>query len=207
MRPTALRSASHHLASAIFMSPKSPIQPSVEVAAPLTTGRILQSLVEPPAASDPIARTLRPRPGRPRRVKGSQSTPTLEVPCDPAARSGNVAPVEPARCIVPPIDGIAVSADEATPASNQVVQDSSVPAPRPKTKRRAQIPITVDAVPASASVNDRDLIRRTDASAPLPMTIEELSCPKRKRTIMGRYVIGNELKPGERWKRRLFKGR
>ena len=200
MRPTALRSASHHLASAIFMSPKSPIQPSVEVAAPLTTGRILQSLVEPPAASDPIARTLRPRPGRPRRVKGSQSTPTLEVPCDPAARSGNVAPVEPARCIVPPIDGIAVSAGEATPASNQVVQDSSVPAPRPKTKRRAQIPITVDAVPASASVNDR-------ASAPLPMTIEELSCPERKRTIMGRYVIGNELKPGERWKRRLFKGR
>ena len=200
MRPTALRSASHHLASAIFMSPKSPIQPSVEVAAPLTTGRILQSLVEPPAASDPIARTLRPRPGRPRRVKGSQSTPTLEVPCDPAARSGNVAPVEPARCIVPPIAGIAVSAGEATPASNQVVQDSSVPAPRPKTKRRAQIPITVDAVPASASVNDR-------ASAPLPMTIEELSCPERKRTIMGRYVIGNELKPGERWKRRLFKGR
>jgi hypothetical protein len=200
MRPTALRSASHHLASAIFMSPKSPIQPSVEVAAPLTTGRILQSLVEPPAASDPIARTLRPRPGRPRSVKGSQSTPTLEVPCDPAARSGNVAPVEPARCIVPPIDGIAVSAGEATPASNQVVQDSSVPAPRPKTKRRAQIPITVDAVPASASVNDR-------ASAPRPMTIEELSCPERKRTIMGRYVIGNELKPGERWKRRLFKGR
>lgn len=31
--------------------------------------------------------------------------------------------------------------------------------------------------------------------------------PKRKRTIMGRYVFGDEFKPGERWKRRLSKGR
>jgi hypothetical protein len=32
-----------------------------------------------------------------------------------------------------------------------------------------------------------------------------LSANGRKRTIMARYVFGNEEKPGERWKRRLLR--
>src|SRR5271165_4551728 len=35
------------------------------------------------------------------------------------------------------------------------------------------------------------------------LAVDDVSRPKRKRTIMGRYVFGDELKPGERWKRRL----
>jgi hypothetical protein len=34
-----------------------------------------------------------------------------------------------------------------------------------------------------------------------------LSANDRKRTIMARYVFGNEDKPGERWKRRLLRSR
>lgn len=205
IRPDAFESASHRLASAMFVAPSAPIQPSIEVAARLPTGRILQSLVESPAAWDPLSRALRRRPGRPRKEQGSQLAPALEVPCDLPARLANVEPVEG---VVPPSDGIAVSADEATTAaSNQVVQNSCVPTPRPKAKRRVQITIALDAKPSSAPAKDQALICRTDASAALPMAIDEPSRPKRKRTIMGRYVFGNELKPGERWKRRLLKVR
>jgi hypothetical protein len=203
-RPDAFESASHRLASAKFVAPKAPIQPSDELAAPLPTGRILQSLVESPAAWDPLSRALGRRPGRPRKEQGSQLAPALDVPCDLPARLANVEPVEG---VVPPSDGIAVSAEEATAASNQVVQNSCVPKPRPKAKRRVQTTIALDAKPASASAKDQAIIRRTDASAAFPMAVDEPSCPKRKRTIVGRYVFGNELKPGERWKRRLIKGR
>jgi hypothetical protein len=34
-----------------------------------------------------------------------------------------------------------------------------------------------------------------------------LSANGRKRTIMARYVFGNEDKPGECWKRRLLRSR
>ncbi len=44
-------------------------------------------------------------------------------------------------------------------------------------------------------------------NAALLTTVDDVSRPKRKRTIMGRYVFGDELKPGEHWKRRLSKGR
>ena len=203
IRPNAFESASHQLASAVFMAPKAAIQPSVEIAAPLPTGRILQSLVESPAALDTMSRVLR-RPGRPRKEQGSQSKPTLEVPCGLPAQ---LADIEPMECVVPPSDAIAVSAGEATAASNPVVQDSCVSTPRPKAKRRVQITIALDAEPASASAEDEALVRRADASAALPMAIDEHSSPKRKRTIMGRYVFRNELKLGERWKRRLIEGR
>jgi hypothetical protein len=51
------------------------------------------------------------------------------------------------------------------------------------------------------------LITRPDALGALPTAVDDVSRPKRKRTIMGRYVFDDELKPGERWKRRLVKGR
>jgi hypothetical protein len=41
----------------------------------------------------------------------------------------------------------------------------------------------------------------------LPTAVADVSRPNRKRTIMGRYVFGDEFKPGERWKRRRSKGR
>ena len=137
MRPTASEALLINLRQLCSWRPRAPIQPSVEIAAPLPTGRILQSLVEPPAASDTNCASAEAATGRPRKVQGSQSTPTLEVPCDPAARSGNVAPVEPARCIVPPIDGIAVSAGEAT---RRRIRSSKTPAFHATPKDKTQGP-------------------------------------------------------------------
>ena len=44
----------------------------------------------------------------------------------------------------------------------------------------------------------------TDFPATLPSSVDDRSPRSRKRTIMARYVFGEELKPGERWKRRLL---
>ena len=50
-----------------------------------------------------------------------------------------------------------------------------------------------------------------DATARAPSQVVAdgltLSANGRKRTIMARYVFGNEDKPGERWKRRLLRSR
>jgi len=47
----------------------------------------------------------------------------------------------------------------------------------------------------------------TDSPATLPSRVDDRSPQGRKRTIMARYVFGDELKPGERWKRRLLTSR
>jgi hypothetical protein len=48
---------------------------------------------------------------------------------------------------------------------------------------------------------------RTDSPATLPSRVADRSPQGRKRTIVARYVFGDELKPGERWKRRLLSSR
>ena len=47
----------------------------------------------------------------------------------------------------------------------------------------------------------------TDSPATLPSKVDVGSPQGRKRTIMARYVFGDELKPGDRWKRRLLTSR
>jgi hypothetical protein len=92
-----------------------------------------------------------------------------------------------------------------TATANCVVGKSDGPAPRAKAKRSVQIPIAIDASPVPVSAKDQGSIRETDALGALPTAVEDVSRPNRKRTIRGRYVVGDELKPGERWKRRLSK--
>jgi hypothetical protein len=43
-----------------------------------------------------------------------------------------------------------------------------------------------------------------DSPAMPPSSADERSRQSRKRTIMGRHTFGDELKLGERWKRRLL---
>jgi len=98
--------------------------------------------------------------------------------------------------------------DIPTATANRVVRKKSGgPSPRTKAKRRVQIPIALDASPVPVSAKDQVSITQTDALGALPTAVDDVSRPNRKRTIMGRYVVGDELKPGERWKRRLSKGR
>jgi hypothetical protein len=61
--------------------------------------------------------------------------------------------------------------------------------------------------PVPVSAKDQGSITQTGSLGALPTAVDDVSRPNRKRTIMGRYVFGDELKPGERWKRRLSKGR
>ena len=69
------------------------------------------------------------------------------------------------------------------------------------------MPIAPDASRADASAKDQLFIPRTEPLVALPTSVEDASPPNRKRTILGRYVFGDELKPGERWRQRLRKGR
>ncbi len=104
-------------------------------------------------------------------------------------------------------DLTAGSSGTPTLTANPVVGNSGGPAPRPKAKRRVPIPIAFDARRAAVSAKDERSITRTDSLGTLKTRVEDVSRPNRKRTIMERYVFGDELKPGERWKRRLSKGR
>jgi hypothetical protein len=47
----------------------------------------------------------------------------------------------------------------------------------------------------------------TRATSQVVANVLTLSANGRKRTIMARYVFGNQDKPGERWKRRLLRSR
>ena len=69
------------------------------------------------------------------------------------------------------------------------------------------MPIAPDASRADASAKDELFIIRTEPLGALPTSVDDAAPPNRKRTILGRYVFGDELKPGERWRQRLRKGR
>ena len=93
------------------------------------------------------------------------------------------------------------------PRGPRKVKLSETPAVRPvgaKAKRRDKIAISRDDVRAKPLPNDQRSAIRTDFPATLPSGVDDRSPQGRKRTIMARYVFGDELKPGERWKRRLL---
>ncbi len=100
-----------------------------------------------------------------------------------------------------------VSPRVATTALSQVVGDAGGLALSAKAKRRAEMAISRDDVRAKPLPNDQRSMMATDSPATLPSRVDDRSPQGRKRTIMARYVFGDELKPGERWKRRLLTSR
>ena len=219
--PTAFERESHRLADATFEAKTH--QLSSHDAASFPKRRILESLVpeKPPvgrlqdellsaATLDPKSRARKPPLVRAR--KNSDQT-------SKAPRSSQAAPDLTAKIAERPSlvsdqptgiatsDAIAGLSGTPAAATNRVVETTAGPTPRPKASRRAQIPITLDTGPATLSIKDQRSIARTDSLGALGTRVDDVSPPARKRTIMGRYVFGDELKPGERWKRRLSKGR
>ncbi len=88
--------------------------------------------------------------------------------------------------------------------SSPVDEKAGVAAAPVKPKRQVEKP-----VPRKP---DRDLLlddrQKIGAIAQPPAApVVELAPKVRKRTIMGRYVYGDEPKPGERWKRLLRRTR
>jgi hypothetical protein len=205
---------SHRTAAAAFEA-KNVDQPPVDVAASYRTGRILPSLV----ADEPLGRLLRdasvsavesvplkrpsvrPRKGsaqtyKPPRNSGSSSAESMSLADRLSATSREQSGPRSE-------EGIGVSPSVLTTAPSQVAGNSGGPALRAKAKRRDKMPISLDDGGATPLLNDeRSMI--TDSPAMPPSSAAERSGQSRKRTIMGRHTFGDELKPGERWKRRLF---
>src|SRR5271166_3368898 len=226
-RPTAFEREPHRLAAATFEA-KTSNQPSGDGAASYPKRRILESLVpgKPPpvgrledellsaATSNPKSRARKPRkPPSVRARKGKDQTSqlprNLESSSDLTARLAerpSVASVQTTG--MSPSDATAVSSGSPTATANRIVRNSGGSAPRSKAKRRVQIPLALDDILATVSAKDQRSTSRTDSLKALPTGVDDVSRPnrKRRRTIMGRYVFGDELKPGERWKRRLSKG-
>ena len=220
-RPTAFERESHRVAAATFEA-KTLNQPSSEGTASYPTRRILESLVpeKPPvgrlqgelsaATSNPKSRARKAPLVRARKDKEqtSKAPRSSEASSDLTAHmseSPSVASHQPTG--KSPSDAKAGSSGIPTATANRVVGNSGGPAPHPKARRRVQIPIALDARSAAVSANDQRSIAQTDSVGALETHVDDVSRPNRKRTIVGRYVFGDELKLGERWKRRLSKGR
>ena len=209
---------SHRVTAAAFEAEKS-YQFPVDVSASRPKGRILPSLVPeeplrrqlrdvslPSSTSDPTSRAQKRPPVRAKKGKDQ----TSKSPQNSESWSDQTAPL---------VDNLSAASrrssgvplDEGTGASpiapSQIGENAGGLALRSKAKRRDKMPTSFDDSKATPSLKDQRFRTGTDSlPTPLP-SIDESSRQSRKRTIMGRYVFGDELKPGERWKRRLLRPR
>ena len=198
---------SHRAAAAAFQ-PKKEDEFSVGVAASYPKGRILPSLVahEPLSAAetDPPSRALkrpsvRPIKGRdqtskPPRNLGSSSAESAALADELSAASYQPSSARP---------GIGVSPSGPTLAPSQVDGNSDLPL-RAKEKRQDKMPISRDDGRGTPLLSDQQSTIGKDSPATPQSSLSEPSRQSRKRTILSRYVFRDELKPGERWKRRLL---
>jgi hypothetical protein len=96
-----------------------------------------------------------------------------------------------------------VTLSGSTVASNQVFESSGGRALIPNAKGRRETQVSLDGS-ADPLVKDRQSDTKIDiVTTPVP-TVVEPPRQSRQRNIMARYVFGEELRPGERWKRRLI---
>jgi hypothetical protein len=95
-----------------------------------------------------------------------------------------------------------VSASVPTTTPSEVVENSGGPALRAKAKRRDEMPISRDDGGATPLLNDQRSTT-TDSPAMLASSADGRSRRSRKRTLI-RHAFDDDLKPGERWKRRLL---
>ena len=153
--------------------------------------RTLQDAAPTPTESDPPSRAPKRPPVRPpkRRDQASKSPRR-----NPGFSSDENAPL----------------AESASTTSQQTASAQSVDggvSPRAlsaKAKRKDKIAISRDNVREKHLPNDQRSPLGTDSPATLPSIVDDPPPQSRKRTIIARYVFGDALKPGERWKRRLL---
>ena len=189
----------------VASSPKGRILPSLVPDEPLR--RPLRDAALTTAESEPPSRA----PKRPlvRKLKGKDQTSRL--PRSSRFLSDENAPLAERLSTkarqtlsVKSDEGAGVSSSVSTTAQSQVGRDSGGLALSAKAKRRDKIAVYARA--KLLSIDQRSAIG-PDSPATLSSKIDDRSPQSRKRTIMARYVFGDELKPGERWKRRLLTSR
>jgi hypothetical protein len=183
--------------------------PVAEPGAPRPSGRILPDLSEidlrsveaSSSKAETRGRKFRPtldaaqigRPrGRPRTSRSEIAPPMADPPISaesPACgRLGGSSSIAPSA--VPPASTVIV--DEVSATNARVTRRDKPPTfsetPRAPPSREALRPL----LPADAP---------SEQTSPVP----EESPADRRRKIRGRFIFGGDLKPGERWKRRLPK--
>jgi hypothetical protein len=212
-----------HRASAAAFGAKKVDRSPVDVAASSPKGRILPSLLPEESLRRPLrdAALTRAESDQPSQVPRRPAVRTLNgkdrasrLPQNSSFSSAENAPVADGlstkshRTSSEQSDeGAGVSRRVAPTVQSQVVGESGGLALRAKTKRSDEIAISRDDVRAKPLLNDQRSTIGTDSPATLPSRADDGSPLGRRRTIMARYVFGDELKPGERWKRRLLTSR
>jgi len=206
----------HRVAAEAFEANTSTSPANVAPAQP--TGRILQCLVpdETPRGqprevllSSPSS-DLTSVPQSPRRARASGGgDQTKELPRNSESSPIEITAVQETRSTAshrsssePTGEMTGVTLSGST-ASNRVFESSGGRALIPNAKRRRETQVSLDGS-ADPLVNDRQSDTKMDiVTTPIP-TVVEPPRQSRQRNIMARYVFGEELGPGERWKRRLI---
>jgi hypothetical protein len=211
----------HRAPAAAFVAKE--VDPSPVEVASAPTGRILPSLVR----DEPSGRTLRDAAPAP-----AESAPTSRAPRRSSARpsQGKDQPTKlPQNSSASAHEGQPVVEEQLTASRrmSRVQSDEGAGAsPRgqkgapsrvgggspdlplnAKAKRIDKIATSRDDVRAKPLHDDQRSTTRTDSPAAPPSRVDGPSPESRKRTIMARYVFGDALGPGERWKRRLLTSR
>ena len=188
---------SHRAAAAAFEEKEVDEFP-VDVVASHPMRRILPSLI----ADEPSRRPLRDSA-----LATAESEPPSRAPKwrdAPLAERLSTAPRQTSS--VEPNEGAHASPKDPTTAQSQVVGDSGGLVLGPKARRRDKLAISCDDHRAKPLPNDQRSALATDSLATHLSQADDRPPQSRKRTILARYVFGDEhkLKPGERWKRRLL---
>jgi hypothetical protein len=167
-------------------------------------------------ADESLRRTLRdaaPTPAESDLPSQAPKRPPIrksKLPRHSGISSGDNAPVA-ARASTKPRQTSGVQSEEGTDVAprvaatvqSQVVGDSGGLALIAKAKRSDKIAISRDDVGFKPLPNDQRSAPEADSHASIPSMVDGRSPQGRRRTIMARHVFGDELKPGEGWKRRL----
>jgi hypothetical protein len=209
---------SHRAAAAVFGAKKMDRSPVVAASPP--GGRILPSLVPEeslrrlledaaPTPAEPAPRSRAPKRPPVRTSKSKDQASKLPRNSsfssdDNAPLAERLSPASRRTTREPSDDGAGASPRDPTRAPSQVVGGLALSA---KAKRSDQTAISRDDTRAQPLPDEQRSTTRTDSPATLPSMVDDRSPLGRRRTIMARYVFGDELKPGERWKRRLLTSR
>jgi len=195
--------------------------PAAEPAAPRPSGRILPNLAEielqnnrpleapsSEAAMIPVIKSAserksrattdarqvgRPR-GRPKSSAAEIASPMNSAPTPPgsssAGRLDEATAIPPSRPFAPPASTAARNSASATPAG---------------VTRPAKPSKSVASPPTPPSLEALQPVIGADAPSVQTPCAAGRPPEDRQRKILGRYVFGDDFKPGERWKRRLPK--
>ena len=187
--------------------------PVAEPGAPRPSGRILPDLSKIDLRSHRVVeassshaetrgRKFRPTTGQIGRPRGRPRTSTSEIAApvaDPA-----VPPESPAcRRLGGSLSIATPSPPSAPPASTVSVDHAS--ATNVRVTRRDKAPTFSESPQAPPSREALHPLLPTDAPSGQTPPVPEESTADRRQKFLGRFIFGGDLKPGERWKRRLPK--